>query len=133
MTAVVADTHAFVWYIFEPGRLSHRASETFDQCAGAGDPIYISAISLVEVIYLADKGRIPDAVLERLKQELEKPEAEVRVVPLTAQIASTVREVAREIVPDMPDRIIAATALFLEIPLVTRDHRIRAGTINTIW
>ncbi len=33
----------------------------------------------------------------------------------------------------MPDRIIAATALHLGLPLVTRDHRIRASSVTTIW
>jgi predicted nucleic acid-binding protein len=33
----------------------------------------------------------------------------------------------------MPDRIIAATALHLGLPLVTRDARIVASGINTVW
>jgi predicted nucleic acid-binding protein len=33
----------------------------------------------------------------------------------------------------MPDRIIAATALHLGLPLVTRDLRIQASGIPTIW
>jgi predicted nucleic acid-binding protein len=38
------------------------------------------------------------------------------------------------VVPDMPDRIIAATALSLSLPLVTRDAKIQAvTTIQTIW
>jgi predicted nucleic acid-binding protein len=43
------------------------------------------------------------------------------------------RRVRREDVPDMPDRIIAATALALDLPLVTRDGKIRAAGIRTIW
>jgi predicted nucleic acid-binding protein len=33
----------------------------------------------------------------------------------------------------MPDRIIAATALALGLPLVTRDRKIRAADLETIW
>jgi predicted nucleic acid-binding protein len=33
----------------------------------------------------------------------------------------------------MPDRIIAATALSLGLPLVTRDGKIRASNVITIW
>jgi predicted nucleic acid-binding protein len=33
----------------------------------------------------------------------------------------------------MPDRIIAATALNLGLPLVTRDRRLQAAGIQTIW
>jgi PIN domain nuclease of toxin-antitoxin system len=32
-----------------------------------------------------------------------------------------------------PDRIIAATALTLNLPLITRDAAIRAAGIETIW
>jgi len=38
-----------------------------------------------------------------------------------------------EIVPDMPDRIIAATALHLDLPLVTRDRAIQAAGLKAIW
>jgi predicted nucleic acid-binding protein len=33
----------------------------------------------------------------------------------------------------MPDRIIAATAFHLGLPLVTRDAQIRSANITTIW
>lgn len=40
----------------------------------------------------------------------------------------------RSTVPEMPDRIIAATALYLHIPLITKDHKIQAlQSIQTIW
>lgn len=35
--------------------------------------------------------------------------------------------------PDMPDRIIAGTALHLKLPLITRDHKIQLSQIDTIW
>jgi len=42
--------------------------------------------------------------------------------------------VARAEVPDLPDRIIAATAVALKIPLVSRDAKIRsAALVTTIW
>jgi predicted nucleic acid-binding protein len=33
----------------------------------------------------------------------------------------------------MPDRIIAVTALHLGVPLVSRDRKIQAASIQTIW
>jgi PIN domain nuclease of toxin-antitoxin system len=39
----------------------------------------------------------------------------------------------RNEVPDLPDRVIAATALALRLPLATRDREIRASGIETIW
>jgi predicted nucleic acid-binding protein len=43
------------------------------------------------------------------------------------------RRISRDVVPDMPDRIIAATALHLELPLVTSDRRIQQTEVETIW
>jgi predicted nucleic acid-binding protein len=42
-------------------------------------------------------------------------------------------EVARHELPDLPDRIIGATALFYNVPVLSRDGRIRASSIQTIW
>ncbi|MEK7833969.1 MAG: PIN domain-containing protein [Acidobacteriota bacterium] len=43
-------------------------------------------------------------------------------------VADSLSQIPRTTVPDMPDRIIAATALTLGLPLVTCDHKIRALT-----
>jgi predicted nucleic acid-binding protein len=39
----------------------------------------------------------------------------------------------RSEIPDMPDRIIAATAIHLGVPVLSRDGRIRASSVRTIW
>lgn len=41
--------------------------------------------------------------------------------------------VARAQVPDLPDRIIAATALHLGIPIISRDRKIQASGLTTVW
>jgi PIN domain nuclease of toxin-antitoxin system len=42
-------------------------------------------------------------------------------------------QVPRADVPDMPDRIVAATGLYFGIPVISRDRRIRASNIQTVW
>jgi PIN domain nuclease of toxin-antitoxin system len=49
------------------------------------------------------------------------------------EVADAVALIPRSVVPDMPDRIIAATALHLNLPLVTADHKIQASQVQTIW
>ena len=44
-----------------------------------------------------------------------------------------VARIPRSQVPELPDRIIAATALHLDVPLVTRDHTIQGAPVQTIW
>jgi predicted nucleic acid-binding protein len=48
-------------------------------------------------------------------------------------VADSVELIDRNLVPDMPDRIIAATALCLGAALISRDRKIRSSQIHTIW
>ena len=88
---------------------------------------------MVEAIYLAEKGRIPGTALERLLGALEEPNPRFVLAPLDWIVAIAVRGVARADVPDLPDRVIAATAAALRLPLVTKDGRIRATNLETLW
>jgi PIN domain nuclease of toxin-antitoxin system len=133
MTGVVVDTHAFVWYFLDPRRLSQTARDAFDQAAAKGDRIFIPAIVLVEICYLVDKGRWRPEDLDTLVATLNDPNSGFVVAPLDQQTALSVRAIDRSVVPDMPDRIIAATALSLGLPLITRDGKIRASNVVTIW
>ena len=99
----------------------------------AGDPVYLSAISIVEVRYLVEKFRLAAEVLDGLLRVIEAEDGRLIVVSVDLDIARTMQRVPRDSVPDMPDRIIAATALHLDVPLVTGDARIRASQITTIW
>jgi PIN domain nuclease of toxin-antitoxin system len=132
--AVVIDTHILIWYIAEPQELSAAALTAMESATAANEPIYLSAISIVELGYLTERNRIPAIVLETLLQTLDQPDSEIVIVPLDQAISLTIQQVDRATVPEMPDRIIAATALHLNYPLVTRDHKIRAfKDITTIW
>ncbi|NEQ69933.1 MAG: type II toxin-antitoxin system VapC family toxin [Symploca sp. SIO2D2] len=133
MTSVVADTHTVVWYIFDLARLS-AALTALEEAVNAGNPIYISAISIVEIAYLVEKGRLAEEVLTRILNALDDPKVGMTLAPLGRNVSATIREIDRATVPDMPDRIIAATALSLGLPLVTRDLKIQGLTnIQTIW
>ena len=66
MSAVVLDTHAIIWYFLDSPKLSEFARESIDSAS----QIYLASISLVEIIYLNEKTRIPDVALERLNQAL---------------------------------------------------------------
>jgi PIN domain nuclease of toxin-antitoxin system len=134
MTSVVADTHTLIWYVFDLQRLSEAALTALEQAVNTGNPIYVSAITVIEIAYLVEKGRFAEEVLTRILNALDDPNVGIVLVPLDRNISGAIRQIDRVTVPDMPDRIIAATAFSLGIPLVTRDLRIRAlTTIKTIW
>ncbi len=134
--AAVLDTHAAIWYLFRSKELSSTALQVIRQAVGAGNAVYVSAISLIEIVYLVEKGRIPTEALQKLNVALSDPASSLRVAPVDAAVAEAIQKVSRDIVPDMPDRIIAATAVCLGLPLVTRDHELRSlhGLgIEIIW
>jgi PIN domain nuclease of toxin-antitoxin system len=133
MGSVVADTHTVIWYLSTSPRLSPLALASLEATAQSGDFIYIASISIVEMIYLAEKGRLPEIALERLSHALADPATSFAVAPLDWAVAQRIRQISRDLLPDMPDRIIAATALHLDLPLITCDHRIQAVGIKTIW
>ncbi|MEG3845269.1 PIN domain-containing protein [Microcoleus sp. herbarium14] len=54
-------------------------------------------------------------------------------IPFDRNIALTLRQVDRSQIPDLPDRIIAASALYLNVPVISRDRRIQLSNIDTIW
>ena len=43
------------------------------------------------------------------------------------------RQVSRADVPDMPDRIVAATGIYFGVPVISRDGKIRASNVQTVW
>lgn len=129
----VLDTHAAIWYLLDTKNLSQTVYSLIDTASANGVPTYISAVSLVEVVYLVERGRIAADAFERFVCELGQDNPAFRVCPLDYNVANALRNVPRDAVPDMPDRIIAATALHLGLPLVTRDRRLQAAGIQTIW
>jgi PIN domain nuclease of toxin-antitoxin system len=133
--SVVADTPAMIWYVDAPHELSPPATAAMDAAANTvGEYIFISAITLVDMRYLVEKNRIKAMVLTRVEQELDEPDPMIVTTSVDRTIADALASIPRLIVPDMPDRIIAATALALGLPLVTRDTEIRRLTnVSTVW
>jgi PIN domain nuclease of toxin-antitoxin system len=133
MKSVVVDTHAVVWYFTDQTKLSTAALAAVEEATHAGDPIHLPSISLVEIRYLIEKGKLPKMAMRLLVDALDQPYANLQIAPLDLKVAVAIQNVPRDAVPDMPDRIIAATAFALGLPLVSRDRKIQASSIQTIW
>jgi PIN domain nuclease of toxin-antitoxin system len=129
MTSVVADTHAIVWLLHNDSRLPATAVAAMDKA----ERIIVPSICLVEIAYLVEKGKLHEATLPRLLAELDLPTTTLRLASLDIGVVRSLNAITRNAVPDMPDRIIAATAWHNGIPLITRDRKIRSCGIETIW
>jgi PIN domain nuclease of toxin-antitoxin system len=133
MLVAVADTHTLIWYIHANARLSKTALSTLESAAQRGYTIGISSITFVEITYLIEKQKIPATTLITLMRELQTADSMFAQVPVTLEIAQALSRVPYKEVPDMPDRIIAATAVYLGVPVINRDGKIRMSSITTIW
>ena len=131
--SLVLDTHAAIWYFHSPKQLSTAALQNVRSTVNSGRPVFISAISLVETIYLVERGRLPLEALRRLEAATRAPASGPLVQAVDEGVADAVYKIPRDVAPDMPDRLIAATALHLDLPLVTRDGRLQGAPIKTIW
>ena len=133
MAGAVADTHALIWYLEDSPHLGTAARKTFDACDRGEIVVYVPTICLVELVYLQEKGRISPDLKTRFDTELKAGSSGLVLVDLTSEVADAVARVPRSEVPDMPDRIIAATALRLQVPVISRDHEIKLSGVDTIW
>lgn len=133
MIGLVLDTHAVIWLLHANDRLSSAALQAINAAGQQGLQVGISSISLVETAYLEEKGRVPTGTLTGILGLLDTPSPVLVEIPVDRQIISVLLTISRVDVPDMPDRVIAATASHLALPLVSRDSKIRASNIQTIW
>jgi PIN domain nuclease of toxin-antitoxin system len=133
MSAVAVDTHSIVWYLTSDARLSANAVAALDQATSNGELIHVPSVCLVELTYLIEKGRVPAMARERLVRALDDPTTPCRLAPLDRAVADALESVSRSEVPDLPDRNVSATAVALRVPLVSRDGKIRASQVETIW
>ena len=133
MIAGVADTHAALWYLFSDARLSRSARAFIDEAAVSGRKVLLSVISLAEVVYLVEKKRVPLPAYDKLRQAILTSDFVRDEAPLTSGIIEAMRLIPRADVPDMPDRLVAATALYFGVPVVSRDGRIQTTNLQTVW
>jgi len=62
MSAIVLDTHATVWSLMDRSRLSAAARAAIEAAGKNHAPVFVPTISLVEITYLIEEGRLPAAV-----------------------------------------------------------------------
>lgn len=125
----VLDTHAVIWALENDSRLGVQARKLIEHVQTK--ELAISDMTLLEISILAHKKRITLKV--GVDEYLRKIETIFVVVPINAAISTMTFELA---LPqgDPFDRTILATAVFLKLPIVTRDGNITNSKIHeVIW
>ncbi len=125
----VTDTHSLVWYFTEDPRLSETALNAFENTVDEGT-IFIPAVVLAEIMFIAKKGRIAISFEDTIKK-IEENE-NFKVSSLNIDILKIADKIETDM--EMHDRLIVATAKYLEASLITKDENIRTSEIVlTVW
>ena len=125
----VADTIAIVRHLMNSRKIGAKAKEIFRKTDRGEDQVYISAITLMELLYLSEKGRIDVDLIDITK--LITDSDNYHVYPVDVSVVLTARTI--DDIPELHDRIIAATAKLLTSPLITHDEIItRSKSVKTL-
>jgi len=129
---ILLDTHVVLWLGFEPEKLTRKAHKRISEARAANEQLAVSGITLWELATMASKGRFQVAM--KIEQFLEAVETAFTVLPITARASAGILELPTAYPRDPADRIIAATALAEDIPLITADHNIiRSRAVAVVW
>jgi PIN domain nuclease of toxin-antitoxin system len=130
---IVLDTHALIWWVSHPSKLSARAKRALNSALRRG-PVAASAISVFEIATAIRRGRLVLGVPVAQWLADVRLLPELRIEPVTAAIAQIAGSFDDAMPGDPADRIIAATAMALEWKLVTADERLRRTPgLQAVW
>ena len=116
------DTHVIVRWLFERKKLSREQTRVLEGAVRQGEPLAVSAFSLIEIVMLVGEGRLKlSAPLREFFADLASNPI-FRLLPLTYEIATDFALLA--VLKDPGDRTIVATARVHRLDLVTSDTRI---------
>lgn len=140
MNDYVLDTQILYWYLTrDVARLTPKAKAVLDQIEEGKARGVITTISLVGLLYKSEHPN-PDRRIERrvyddlIRAIVDDQLPNLELIDLEFEVVQAVERIDRGIVPDLPDRIIAATALAFRIPIVTSDSEIqRLPNVLSIW
>ena len=126
----LADTVAIVRHLRRHPAMGRQAAIIFQEADQGLHRIYLSAITLMEVLYLSEAGRI-GLHLDELVAAVSRA-SNYEVVPVDADVI--LAAVGIDDVPELHDRIIVATARHLGVPILTGDRVIAASQhVQTLW
>lgn len=129
----VTDSHALIWAAMgRANRLGRSARRHFERAVAGHAVVYIPTLVFVEIGESLHLGRLtldrpfPDWITALLGAG---PYLSYELTPDVVRAAERLRSI-----PERGDRLIAATAVDLDCPLITRDSAIAAqASVERLW
>ena len=126
----LADTVTLVRHLSGHPALGREAARILQDADRGRHHIYVSAITLMGILYLSEAKGIPVQLAELISAMTNSVNYEI--VPVEASIVLTAAEI--DDVPELHDRIIVETAKWHHVPVLTPDEVIQASRhVKTIW
>ena len=126
----LADTVAIVRHLTEDRKQGKRAATVFEEADRGLHRIFISGVTLMEILYLSEAKRITVPLTELIAYI--RKSRNYAVVPVDQQVVVAASRI--DDIPELHDRIIAGTAYFLDIPIVSPDPLfVDSRFVRTIW
>lgn len=120
MSSYVTDTQALVKFMMGQKVINHQCHQAFLSADRGENTIIIPAVVLMEVLYLFEKNRIE---IDLIQTECLLKSKNYQFEPLSLEILKTASEIND--IPELHDRLIAATARYFDAPLITNDQVIQ--------
>ena len=126
----LTDTHALLWWFADSPKISPKATDLFDKCEKGEITIFIPSIVVAEALSVFDKKRI-SFNFKKLFKQINDSENFV-LVALDYPILQ--KMVDLKDIPELHDKIIVSTAMYLNLPIITKDKHLQTlSYIKTIW
>ena len=130
---IVLDTHVWLWLATRPDRLSKDARHAIRSADKRGE-LVVAQVSLWEAALIHVRGRVGGPRDTAAFVHDLTTQTRARVEPLSAEIAGLAAHLAGVFPKDPGDRLIAATAIALGVPLVSADAAIaKSNVVRVVW
>lgn len=130
---IVLDTCALIFDALSPEKLTSPAKKAIDK-AERQNQIFCSDISLWEIGMLIQKKRLQPGIEARKFMQLVLAARNIQVLPITVEIADIATAHSGFNHYDPADRLIAATAIYHHVPLITADQQFaKVPQLSVVW
>jgi PIN domain nuclease of toxin-antitoxin system len=125
----LADTVTIIRHFSGTGRIGRKARTILEGVEEGDHHLFLSTVSLVEILYLSEKKRIMINLGESL--DIIDDSANYSIVDLTTEIVKFAEKID---FPEIFDRLIISTARYLGVHILTSDRAIRSsGFVEAVW